>query len=164
MKNRITKGKKKRKLADLRTFFLACEFKPKLDLWSVLDPFAYDVKPAFIYGSLGVIAYEPESYAIVDIDKESPPLLGYIMTITHQDTILLLDKIKGYNGIDAFNYHTRKLVHAYTDVQEVTDAWCYVLSESVLESYQQIEQIEFGLHDDEDEDQMALLEKIEESI
>jgi hypothetical protein len=161
MKNRNRKSKKVN-LANLRTFFLACELKPESDLWSVIDPFAYDVKPAFIFGSLGVISYEPEAYSIIDIDENSSPLLGYICTITHPDTILLLDKLKGVQGPEAFNYHQRKLVHAYTDIEEMHNAWCYVLSEKVLDHYRQIEQIEFGIFE-EDEKLIDLLEKIEEN-
>lgn len=165
MKNRFGKPgkKKKQSLNDIKTFFLACEFKPGRDLWSVLDPFAYDVKPAFIYGSLGILGYKPESYSIIDVSDEGQPLLGYICTITEPTTKLLLDKIKGFNGDQAFNTHIKKLVHAYTDVEIVTNSWCYVLSPYVLESYEQIEQVEFGIWD-HDEKQINLLEKIGESL
>lgn len=161
MKNRIKKDKNKENLADLRTFFLACEFKPGSTLFSVLDPFVYDVKPAFIYGSLGIVNYEPEAYSIMEVYDQGSPLLGYIMTITHEDTITLLDKIKGFSGPNGFNTHLRRLVHAYTDVKEVTNAWAYVLSDYVLEAFQSVEQIEFGIWSD-DEKQVALLEKIGE--
>ena len=137
MKNR-SKKKKKQNLKDLRTFFLACEFKPYSELWSVLDGFAYDVKPAFIHGSLGVLGYDPESYAIIDINEEAQPLLGYICTITEPTTLLLLDKVKGFNGKGAFNTHNKRLVHAYTDVEEVTNAWAYVLSDLVLDQHNAI--------------------------
>jgi len=158
------KGRKKKKnLDDLRTFFLACEFKPGSELWSILDGFAYDIKPAFVYGSLGVIGYKPESYSIIDLNEKSPPLLGYICTITEPTTVTLLDKIKGNLGPDAFNTHDRKLVHAYTDLQTVTDAWAYILSDYVLESYESIEQVEFGIWD-HDEEQIHLLERIGESL
>jgi hypothetical protein len=162
MKKRKSQGKssKREKVDDIRSFFLACEFKPNSDLFSVLDPFAYDIKPAFIHGSLGIVAYEPEAYAIVDADEKSPPLMGYIMTITHPDTILLLDKIKGVNGPTGFNYHTKKLVHVYTDIDVVQNAWIYILSESALDAYEQIEQVEFGLWDEEDEQQISFLEKM----
>lgn len=162
--NRIKQHKKKKKdnLDELYTFFLACEFKPGSDLWSVLDPFAYDVKPAFIYGSLGILNYNPETYAIMDVNDQGSPLVGYIFTITHEDTRLLLDKIKGYNGQEAFNTHFKTLVHAYTDVNEVTSAWAYILSDYVLETYESIEQVDMGIWDGDDEQQLALLEKIEE--
>lgn len=165
MHNRISKyfdgGKrsKKENVQDIRTFFLACEFKPGAAFWSVLDPFAYDIRPAFIHGSLGILAYEPAAYSIVEIGDECQPLLGYTMTITHPETILLLDRMKGYLGIDSFNTHTRKLVHAYTDVNKVCNAWCYTLSASVLNAFQQIETVEFGMWDD-DEKQVHLLERI----
>ena len=168
MKDRFRKPKKKKKqkLNDIKTFFLACELKPSgpNSLWSAcLENFAYDVKPAFIYGSLGVVGYTPDSYAVVDINEAGQPLLGYICTITEATTLLMLDKLKGYNGPDAFNMHNKKLVHAYTDIEVVTNAWCYSLSEFVLESYEQIEQVEFGIWD-QDEKQLNLLEKIGESL
>lgn len=165
MSDRLGKPKKKKKksLSDLKTFFLACEFKPDSKLWSVLDPFAYDVKPAFIYGSLGITSYEPESYSIIDIHENAQPLMGYICTITEPTTCLLLDKLKGYNGINTFNTHLKKLVHAYTNVEEVTDAWCYVLSDAVLDAYESVEQVVFGLWQ-HDEKQIDLLEKIGESL
>lgn len=71
------KKRKSKNLADLRTFFLACEFKPSgaNSLWSTFEPFAYDIKPAFIYGTLGMIGYNPDSYAILDVYDEGSPLL-----------------------------------------------------------------------------------------
>jgi len=165
MKNRISKSKgKKENLQDLRTFFLACEFKPNSELFSVLDPFAYDIKPAFIHGSLGVISYEPPSYAIIDTEENSPPVFGHILTITHPESVLLLDKIKGAYGPNAYNTHQRRLVHAYTDLNVVHNAWCYVLSEYVLEAYELIEQIELGLWDEDDEDLVQFLERIEGEV
>lgn len=161
MKNRLRReffGKPER-LTEINRFFLACEFKPHSALWSVLDPFAYSVKPAFIYGKLGVISYSPESYAVLETGQHGEPLLGYVVTITEPDTVLLLDKIKGYNGPDAFNTHVRQLTHCYTDLNKVVTAWTYVLSKPVLEAYTQIQQIEFGLWS-EDEKQIALLDKI----
>jgi hypothetical protein len=162
MGNRFRKQKKK-KVNNIKNFFLACEFKPNSVLWSVLDPFAYDVKPAFIHGTLGVINYKPEAYSIIDVNDNSPPLLGYVCTITEPTTVTLLDKVKGYNGLNSFNTHIKKLVHAYTDVEEVTDAWCYMLSEFVIESFEQIEQVEYGIWND-DQKQIDLLEKIGESL
>src|SRR5579859_1277380 len=159
MKNRSHKKKKRQSPEELKTFFLACEFKPFGDLWSILDPFAYDVKPAFIYGSLGIINYNPESYSIIDINDQSQPLMGYICTITEPTTGLLLDKIKGFNGYGSFNMHVKKIVPAYTDLETVVDAWAYCLSERVLDEFQQIEQISFGIWSD-DEKQIELLEEI----
>ena len=165
MKNRINKHRKKKEenLEELSTFFLPCEMQPNSELWSVIDPFAYDVQPAFIHGTLGVLAYDPDTYAVLDIQEDSPPLLGYICTITHPGTILLLDKLKGFNGPNAFNYHERVLVQAYTDPEEVTNAWCYLLSEYVLDAYQKIQQVEFGMWNENDEEQAKLLEKIEDA-
>jgi hypothetical protein len=161
MPNRLNKDyfDKPQKLGDINRFFLACEFKPYSSLWSVLDPFAYDIKPAFIHGKLGIISYKPDSYAILETGLPNEPLLGYVMTITHSETILLLDKIKGYNGPKAYNAHLRQLVHAYTDVNKVVTAWGYVLGNSVLSYYSQIQQIEFGLWA-EDKKQIDLLDKI----
>lgn len=167
MKHRISKARENPE--ELRTFFLACEFKPNTPMFSVLDPFAYDIKPAFIYGSLGVVAYtgnhrQPECYAVVDADEGSSPLIGYIVTITEPDTVILLDRIKGVYGEESFNTHQKRQVKAYTDVKVPQDAWCYVLSESVLEQYEQIEQVEFGLWDEEDDAQVNFLEKIGEAF
>lgn len=165
MKNRITQGKKiELGPEDLRTFFLACEFKPNSDMFSVIDSFAYDIQPAFIFGSLGILSYDPMSYSIIDTDEETgQPLLGYIVTITHPDTILLLEKIKGYYGMESFNTHIKKIVDAYTDVDNSQPAWCFQLSEYVLERYETLEQVEFGIFDD-DEQLIELLEKVSESL
>lgn len=169
MKNRISKyvkggkGQKREDVNDIRTFFLACEFKPNAEFWSVLEPFAYNIKPAFIHGNLGIIAYEPAAYSVVEASDECQPLLGYIMTITHTETIMLLDRMKGYMGESSFNTHIRRLVHAYTDVDKVQNAWCYMLSSNVINAYQQIEVVEFGMWDDNDENQVNLLEKIIEA-
>lgn len=168
MKNRITKyldkEKPKENITNLPRFFLACEFKPHSDLWSAFDPFAYDVKPAFIHGSLGILSYEPETYSIIDTNEDSMPMLGYIFTITHPETALLLDKVKGFNGVKAFNYHHRRLVTAYTDLDKWENAWCYILTDNVLETYEQLEQVEMGLWDQGDKQQKALLEKIGEAL
>ena len=161
MSDEKKKGRKKKD--EIRTFFLACEFKPGSELWSVLDGFAYDVKPAYIHGLLGVIGYEPESYSVIKLSDDGQPLLGYICTITEPTTIMLLDKIKGYMGPGAFCVHDRLLVKAHTDLDNNTLAWVYILSDPVLEAYQSIEQVEFGIWD-EDEKQMELLEKIGESM
>lgn len=164
MKKRMRPDKEN--VENINRYFLACEFKPHTankELWSVLDPFAYDIMPAFIHGSLGILSYEPESYGIMEVNDKSPPLLGYLMTITHPATALILDKIKGFHGPESFNFNVKRLVHVYTDVSEVTNAWCYVVSDYVLQAYQQIEQIEFGLWD-EDKDQLELLEKIEKIL
>jgi len=164
MNNRISKffkerGPRRENIQDIRTFFLACEFKPGAAFWTVLDPFAYDIRPAFVHGSLGILAYEPASYSIVETGDACQPLLGYVMTITHPETIMLLDRSKGFLGDNCFNTHIRKLVHAYTDVNKVMNAWCYILSSNVLNAYQQIETVEFGMWDN-DAKQVNLLERI----
>lgn len=145
---------------NIRRFFLACEFKPNSTLFSVLDPFAYDIQPAYIKGKLGIIGYNPPTYSIVTASHDDDPLVGYLLTITEPDTIMLLDKIKGYNGSNAFNFHIRNLVHVFTDKTKVTTVWAYILSQYVLEAYQQIEQVEYGIWDTDDALQVALLEKI----
>jgi subtilase family serine protease len=160
MKNRLRRylSGKPEKVTDINRFFLACEFKPLTPMWSVIDPFAYDVKPAYLYGKLGVISYNPASYSIVET-CEGEPLLGYVLTITNPETILLLDKVKGYNGPDAFNMHIRKLCHVYTAPNKVITAWAYILSKPVMDAYQMIQQVEFGLWQ-EDDAQIDLLDKI----
>ena len=162
MANRFGKSffGKPENIKKINRFFLACEFKPNTDLWSVIEPFAYEIKPAFIYGKLGIINYNPKGFAIVEVGETEEPLLGYLITITHPDTILLLDKIKGYNGADAFNTHIRLLTHVYTDINKIVTAWAYVLSKIVTDAYQQIEQVEFGIWQENDKEQMALLDKI----
>lgn len=165
MKNRLSKyfksddSSKRENIQDIRTFFLACEYKPGAAFWNIIEPFAYDIQPAFIYGSLGVMAYEPASYSVVETSDECQPLVGYIMTITHPETIMLMDRMKGFLGDNSFNFHIRKLVHAYTDIKEVRNAWSYIISSNVLNAYQSIETVEFGIWDD-DEKQVHLLEKI----
>lgn len=160
MHNRVNKyWKKPERLSDIRRFFLACEFKPYSKLWSVLEPVAYDVRPAFTHGKLGCMGYNPATYSILTLDDADEPLVGYLMTITNPDGILLLDKIKGYNGKGAFNTHVRALAHVFTSPNKVITAWTYLISAKVLECYQQIEQIEWGFWD-EDEKQLELLDKI----
>ena len=83
-----------------------------------------------------------------------------MVTITNPETVLLLDKIKGYNGPDSFNTHVRRLAHIYTDLNTVINGWVYVLSKTVVDAYQKIEQIEWGIHDQNDKRQWKLLEKI----
>ena len=78
MKDRLRRifGKPE-KLTEINRFFLACEFKPGTHLWSVLDPFAYEVKPAFVYGKLGVLGYNPATYSVVEVaDSCEEPLMG----------------------------------------------------------------------------------------
>jgi hypothetical protein len=159
MSNRIVRSSKPELVTAVNRFFLACELKPHSRLWSVIDPFAYDVKPAFIYGVMGATNYQPDSYSILEVQTNTEPLLGYLATITEPDTVLLLDKLKGYNGPNVFNVHTKQLTHVYTDVDTIVTAWCYVLSRAVLETYKEIQQVEFGMWS-EDKSQMALLDKI----
>jgi hypothetical protein len=162
MINRVSKfWKKPETLSDIRRFFLACEFKPYSKLWSVLEPVAYDVVPAFTHGKLGVLAYDPATYAVLGLDDQDEPLMGYLMTITNPDGILLLDKLKGFYGKDSFNTHVRTLGHVFTEPGKVTTAWCYVLSPTVLNMYQQIEWIEWGMWE-QDKHQLELLEKLTE--
>src|SRR4051812_45484274 len=94
------------------TFFLACECKPGTQTFSVLDPFTYDLQPAWIYGSLGILHYDPPVYSIVTTHDEGDPIFGYVMTISHPDTVSLLDRMKGFYGKEGFNMHIRNLVVA----------------------------------------------------
>jgi hypothetical protein len=146
-------------ISDIRRFFLACEFKPCSKLWSVLEPIAYDIIPAFTHGRLGVLSYDPATYGILNLNDSDEPLLGYIMTITNPDGILLLDKIKGFYGNGAFNTHIRTLGHVFTEPRKVMSAWCYVVSPYVVNVYQQIQQVEWGIWE-QDKNQIELLEKI----
>lgn len=152
----LNHGQKKKKTS---RFFLACEFKPHCPLWSILDPFAYDICPAYVHGKLGIISYKPKTYSIVSMDPEDEPLIGYLMTITNPETVLLLDKIKGHYGKGSYNTHFRTLQQVYIDKSKSEAAWCYALTKYVLNAYTQIETIEFGLWD-KDKEQVALLEKI----
>ena len=157
--NRPKKDGPGKKLEDIQTFFLACEYRPGASFWTVVEPFAYDITPAFIHGNLGIISYGPNYYAVLEEGADFDPLMGYLMTITAPDMIKLLDRMKGFLGENAFNCHVRRLVHAYTDVDKVQDAWAYVLAPSVLQCYQSVETVEYGMFK-EDEKQSELLEKV----
>lgn len=134
----------------VNTFFLACECKPNTPAFSILDPFVYDIQPAWIYGSLGILHYDPAVYGIVTTHDDGDPIFGYIMTISHPDTITLLDRMKGVYGKDGFNMHTRNLVVVnLSDGKEVL-AWAYTISPNVISAYESIEQVENGLWDNTD--------------
>ena len=75
------------------------------------------------------------------------------------DGILLLDKIKGFNGKGSYNTHVRTLAHVFTAPSKVITAWCYTLAPQVLATFTQVEWIEWGLWE-EDEKQLELLDKI----
>lgn len=152
------------KIEKTNKFFLACEFKPNSDLFSVLDPFVYDIEPAFIQGTLGILSYDPEAYSIISNDDKKDFLFGYLMTITHPDTILLLDKIKGYYGETGFNYHERHLAQVFTSLKKVQKAWIYKLSEIVLQKYETIEQMEFGIWDEEDKKLLKYFDKVQKKL
>lgn len=155
------KGGPGKKLEDIKTFFLSCEFKPGGPFWSVVEGFAYDIVPAFIHGNLGIVAYSPNCYAILEEGADHEPLMGYAMTISCPDMIRLLDRMKGFLGENAFNWHVRKLVHAYTSPDKVTDAWAYVLAPTVLQAYQSVETVQNGMYRDDPKEQ-ELLEKVME--
>lgn len=154
--------KTKKRVEDIHSYFIPCELKPKGPLWSVLDPFAYDIKPAFIFGSLGVLSHEKDSYAILETNDRSAPVVGYVMTITNKDTEDLLEKIKGYGGPNHFNVHNKVLVKAYLDLDKSQKSWVFCLSNEVLSHYLSVEQVEDGLWDEEDEKQIKLLDIIDE--
>lgn len=159
--NRISKlWDKPETLSNIQRFFLACEFKPNSKLWYTLESVAYDVVPAFTHGKLGILSYDPASYAILSIDDLDEPLMGYLMTITNPDGVFFLDKVKGFNGKNAFNTHYKVLSHVFTEPDKVTNAWTYVISPYVLNVYEQIEQISFGVWDN-DAKQKQLLNTIQ---
>lgn len=141
------------------SFFLACEFKPGGAHWGVVEPFAYDLRPAFMYGSLGILGYDPMSYAVVEEGKGCQPLMGYLMTITCPDMVQLLDRLKGIMGEGGFSLHARRQIEAFADVGKPQPAWCYMISGPVLNAYQSIETVEFGMTT-KDERQTRLLNKI----
>lgn len=147
-------------IEEIRRFFLSCEYKPGGEFWNIIEPFAYDIKPAYIFGTLGIVSYQPESYAIVEVGKDCDPLMGYVMTITNPDTIQFMDRAKYFLGENAFNMHVRSLTRAYIDTDNYIDTWIYMLSQNVLTAYQKMETVEFGIWDDQDEGQAHLLEKV----
>lgn len=162
MNNRIARYMKNKEnnIEEIRRFFLACEYKPNGDFWNIIEPFAYDIKPAYIYGNLGVMSYEPESYSIVEMNKDCDPLMGYVMTITNPDTIQFLDRAKYFLGENAFNMHIRNLARAYVDTDTFIEAWAYMLSTNVITAYQKVQTVEYGIWDDRDEEQVSLLAKV----
>lgn len=157
--NRLPRPSNDDKPDEVTSFFLACEFRPGGPHWGVVDGFAYDVKPAYIRGSLGMIAYDPPAYAIVEEGEGCQPLMGYLMTITCPDMVALLDRAKGHLGESGYNCHIRRVVNAYTDQRRFTPAWCYIISGQILNAYQSIETVEYGLTG-KDPKLSTLLEKI----
>lgn len=159
------KKKKKTNVEELKCYFLACELKPTNQsntIWSsYLSEFSYDVKPAFIHGTLGVLSYNPESYAILEINEDLPPLLGYRLTISEPTASHLLEKLKGWNGTNAFSVHHKHLGHCFTDIDVYEDCWIFKLSDTVLNLYSTIERVDLGVWDANDEKQIELLEEIE---
>jgi hypothetical protein len=139
--NRFSLGKSsgEKQIRKINRFFLACELKPGTRLFKTeLSDFSYDIKPAFIFGKLGVISYTPNSYSLIKVSGKDI-VVGYMLTITNPDAILLLDKLKSFYGRGSFNYHVRKLVHAYTDPATVETAWAYILSEQTMRYFESIE-------------------------
>ncbi len=140
-------------------FFLACECKPGAPGFAVLDPFVYDTKPGWILGTFGIIHYDPAIYAIVTIDDDVDPIFGYMMTISHPDTVSLLDRMKGYYSEEGFNTHIRKLVLVSFEDGKEELAWAYVLSPQVISSYESIEQVDNGIWDSKDTKLLELEER-----
>jgi len=137
---------KKRKKSDTR-FFLACEFRPGGQFWNIIEPFAYEIKPCYTSGLLGILSYGLQSYSLVDLSKVNSPLFGYVMTITHPDTIMLLDTIKRCYGLDFHNTHDRVKIVVNHKNKKKERAWAYLLSAYVLNIHQQIEIVENGIYD-----------------
>lgn len=131
---------------NLNKFFLACDCKPGTNFFKLIDGFTYDIIPARIPGTLGVINYEPDIYSITTIEG-TEWIYGYIMTITHEDTIELLDRVKGFYGNESLNYHTRVSVKAETEEGNEYDSWAYLLYHGVLASFESIEQVQDGIWD-----------------
>jgi len=144
------------------TFFLACECKPGTPTFSVLDPFTYDIQPAWTYGSLGILHYDPPVYGIVTTHEDGDPIFGYVMTISHPDTVSLLDRMKGFYGKEGFNMHIRSLVLVNLPEGKEILAWAYMISPSVISSYESIEQVENGLWDNSDTKLLDLEQQLEE--
>jgi gamma-glutamylcyclotransferase (GGCT)/AIG2-like uncharacterized protein YtfP len=107
------------------------------------------------------MGYDPATYSILSLDESDEPLIGYLMTISNPDGILLLDKIKGFNGKGSYNTHVRSLAHVFTTPDKVLTAWCYTLNPQILATFNQVEWIEWGLWE-QDEKQLALLDKLTE--
>jgi len=72
--------------------------------------------------------------------------MAYLMTITCPDMVSLLDRAKGHLGDSGYNCHLRRLVDAHTGDDAPTKAWCYILSGQILNAYQSIETVEFGMN------------------
>lgn len=151
--------KQKQEAAATTSFFLACDFSPGGQCWSVVEGFAYDIMPAYILGNLGILSYEPNYYSIIDEGELYDPLMGYLMTITCKEMVSLLDKAKGFLGEGAFNWHERKLVKAHTEVGKPQEAWAYMLAPDVFRSYQSMETVEYGMLK-EDEKKHELLQEL----
>jgi hypothetical protein len=141
---------KKRKKSDNR-FFLACEYRPGGQFWNIIEPFAYEIKPCYTPGLLGIISYGLQSYSLVDISKVNAPVFGYIMTITHPDTIMFLDNVKRCFGFEFHSSHERVQIIAHHKNKKKEKAWTYMLSAHILNLHQQIEIIEDGIYDDRQE-------------
>ncbi len=152
------------KETQINRFFLACECKPGSPLFSVIDPFAYDVEPAYIFGGLGTLHYDPPSYSIISISDDNEPLFGYILTITHEDTIALLDRLKGFYGHGGFNYHLRISGFAMKEEGEPEKVWIYVATDNVVSVYETIEQIDRGIWNEDDTKLIEFAEKIEQEM
>ncbi len=160
----MSKKKKTKKVSEITRYFLADEFKPSgaNSLWSaVLEPGAYDVKIGYIHGSLGIISYNPKSYAILEIDEEMPPVMGYSFCCTEKNSLDILFKIKGWLGWDAFSFHNKRLVRVYTDESgdNYEDCFCFQLNSKIIEFYASIERVNM-MWDEKDEKQIELLQKI----
>lgn len=141
------------------SFFLPCECKPGGPGFHAIDPFAYDIVPARINGTLGILHYDPPVYGIATI-SDGDPILGFLVTITHKETVALLDRMKGAFGPDGFNFHTRVMTEAKDANGQPVKCWAYVVTDRVLAAYESIEQVPNGIWD-EDKRLETLLEKLE---
>lgn len=163
-KNRIGIYSKSKKIRKINSFFLPCEFKPYTSLFkSTIGDFVYDVQPAFTYATMGIISYKPNVYSVLKLGGKNP-IFGNLFTITNSDTILLLDKIKGFLGPGTVNYNIRWIHPVYTAPGEFTDAWIYVISDHILKNFESVEAVkDNGYWDFADEKLFDFMDKLSKS-
>lgn len=131
-------------------FFLACEIKPYTKLFNIIDPFAYDIIPAKLSGYLGILNYDDPVYAITTTKGDLKDFIyGYVITITHPETIQLLDRLKWCFGESCYSVHERILQNALDRDNKEIKCWAYELTDKVLSKYESIEQIEDGIWDED---------------
>lgn len=143
MKNRIFEDKTE--FSGIKSLFICDEFQPGAPYWNIISPFAYDIKPSYILGTLGKLF--DNSYSILELSDDPDCLIfGYTMTITEPLTIQLLDKLKCFQGFNALSFHYKMVVKTYTENSKKSKkAFCYILSPDCLDSFESIKSIERGI-------------------